>query len=100
VTKSKDEKRKLVRAWKAGEREAAEKVLPAPKELLLKLLDHLDEKLAHEGCDHTLRLTIAWAKAQGLDSERIAAWTHENGGFCDCEVLANVESNNPAFGGI
>jgi hypothetical protein len=55
VTKSKDEKRELVRAWKAGEREAAAKALPAAKEILLKLLDHLDEKLAHEACDHTLR---------------------------------------------
>ncbi len=100
MTKSTDEKRELVRALKAREREAAEKALPVPKEILLKLLDHLDEKLAHEGCDHTLRLTLAWAAAQGLDSERIAAWTRENGGFCDCEVLANVESNNPAFGGI
>jgi len=100
VTKSNDEKRELVRAWKAREHEAAVKALPAPKEILLKLLNHLDEELAHQSCDHTLRLTLAWATAQGLDGERIAAWTREYGGFCDCEVLANVESNNPALGGV
>jgi hypothetical protein len=38
MTKSTDEKRELVRALKAREREAAEKALPAPKEILLKLL--------------------------------------------------------------
>lgn len=100
MTKSKDEKRELTRAWKAQERETAEKALPAPKEILLELFAHLDEKLAQEDCDHTLRLTLAWATGRGLDDERIAAWTRESGGFCDCEVLANVESNNPAFGGI
>ena len=95
-----DEKRELKRALRARERETAEKALPAPKEMLLALLNHLDEKLAHEACDHTLRLTLAWAAAQGLDGERIASWTRENGGFCDCEVLANVASNNPAFDGV
>jgi hypothetical protein len=100
VTKSKDEKRRLKRVWKAQERERAEKLLPAPKEVLLKLFDHLDEHLSRDGCDHTLKLTLAWAVTKGLDGDQIAAWTREYGGFCDREVLANVESTNPAFGGI
>ena len=99
MTKSKDEKRKLLREWKAQEREDAEKMLPTAKEVLLKLFDHLDQKLTREGCDHTLRFTLAWAAGEGLDGDRIAAWTREYGGFCDCEVLANVESANPALGG-
>ncbi len=27
----------------------------------------------------------------GLDVERIVSWLRKHGGYCDCEVLANVE---------
>ena len=83
----------------ATAREGGE-VAPGAEEVLLKLFDYLDERLPHDGCDHTLKLTLAWSASEGLDGERVAEWTHAYGGFCDCEVSANVESNNPAFGGI
>jgi hypothetical protein len=55
------------------------------------LLDHLDVRLPEVGCDHTLRVTRAWAADRGFDAEAVAASVAEFGGYCDCEVLANVE---------
>jgi hypothetical protein len=84
-------------AWKAGERAKAEVALPAPKEVLLELFAVLDERLATTPCDHSLRLTTAWADKAGIDRDKLAHWARENGGFCDCEVLANVEDTSGAF---
>ena len=44
-----------------------------------------------QGCDHTLRLVEAWAAANNVDFGKLAVWCRENGGYCDCEVLANCE---------
>jgi hypothetical protein len=90
------EQRRKLNVWKAEERAKAEAALPAPKELLIGLFDHLDEQLSAAGCDHSLRLTLAWADKAGVDREKLAGWTREQGGFCDCEVL-NVPDNNLAF---
>jgi hypothetical protein len=60
-------------------------------EELKALLDHLDERLPHSGCDHTLRLTCRWAADQRIDGERLAESLLHFGGECDCEVLANVD---------
>lgn len=54
------------------------------------LLDHLDERLSEDGCDHTLRLTQAWAEKESRDWTPLADALREAGGYCDCEVLANV----------
>ncbi|MGI4821596.1 MAG: DUF2695 domain-containing protein [Janthinobacterium lividum] len=63
-----------------------------PMQLLLfqELFDFLDEKLAC-GCDDTLRLTEQFAKENDVQVERLKTWLGEHGGYCDCEVLANVE---------
>ena len=43
-----------------------------------------------EGCDRTLRFTEAWARQGGRDVDVIIRAVNELGGYCDCEVLANV----------
>ena len=54
------------------------------------LFDHLDAALT-QGCDHTLRFTREYLGGRSLAVERIVDWLHEHGGYCDCEVLANVD---------
>jgi hypothetical protein len=51
----------------------------------------LDEKLATVGCDDKLRLTKQFANEQQISFEILEEWLGEHGGYCDCEVLANVE---------
>ncbi|MDR1501201.1 MAG: DUF2695 domain-containing protein [Prevotella sp.] len=56
------------------------------------LRDHLIEKLSGKGCNNTLRNTESWLTDNIVheNHERILSGLREEGGYCDCEVLANV----------
>lgn len=64
--------------------------MPLSKEDLRGLFEHLDSELA-SGCDHTANKTLAYLRSRALSPEGIVPWLQELGGYCDCEVLANVE---------
>jgi hypothetical protein len=91
----KERKRELKKQAKARMAEQAEtnweeNMLLEPEQLRT-LIEYLEEALAEEGCDHTLRLTARWAAQKGIDTDALAASLAEFGGGCDCEVLANVD---------
>jgi hypothetical protein len=89
------ERRKaLARELKQRERQAAEARMPLSRDELAALFDHLDEALT-AGCDHSLRFTRQFLAVRSLSEEAIVPWLGEHGGFCDCEVLANVEDAWP-----
>jgi hypothetical protein len=77
--------------WKAQQRAAARAKLPLPNEQMQALFDMLDTQLPRQACDHTLWLTQASLVAQGLPVDPVVTWLRENGGYCDCEALANAE---------
>jgi len=77
--------------WKADQRASARANLPLPDDQMQALFDMLDVEFPRQGCDHTLRLTRAWLESKNLPVEPVVAWLHENGGYCDCEALANAE---------
>lgn len=89
-------KQALKKAWKHQERQKLVASIPMPHDELRALFDYLDTEGA-ETCDRTLRATVAFLQRRGLDVETIVPWLHEHGGYCDCEVAANVED---AFGDI
>ena len=84
-------RKRLRDAARSKERAAARAELPIPASELRGLFDWLDEQLGSRSCDHTLRLTRAWIDEHARDASVIEPWLRDNGGFCDCEVLANVE---------
>jgi len=93
---SKEEKRRRKSLIKIiDQKETAEAIdnMPISFKELAKLLDHLDEQLGVEGCDHTPRMTIKYLENINLPSEEILSWLREYSGYCDCEVLANVEDS-------
>lgn len=60
--------------------------------LLEDLFDYLDEKLPVKGCNNDLSMTISFLKEHGVKNiDNVIAWLQSKGGYCDCEVLANVE---------
>ena len=63
--------------------------MPMTPQQLRGLLDHLDANL--KSCDHTRRLTAIWLDAEQLDKDRVLPWLAEHGGYCDCEVLSNLD---------
>jgi hypothetical protein len=77
--------------WKAEQRAVARAKLPLTNDKMRALFDMLDTELPQQGCDHTLRLTRVWLASNRLPIEAVVAWLHENGGYCDCEALANSE---------
>ena len=81
----------LRRAAQARQRAHEDAGVTVARETLWALFDSLDESIA-EGCDHSLRLTARFLASRGIAVESVVPWLGEYGGFCDCEVLANVES--------
>jgi Protein of unknown function (DUF2695) len=84
-------RKELLRAHKAATHESARKTLGLTESELTALRDTLDAAAEHLRCDHTVRITREWATSRGLDPNTVSAGVREFGGFCDCEVLANVE---------
>lgn len=91
-----ERKKELLEKVKAAEKSKAESELPASKEDLSDLLDWVDRNVG-DGCDHTMRFTLEFIRERGLDEERVVAWLHWYGGYCDCEVAMNVEDSCPAM---
>lgn len=97
---SKDEKKRrqvLVRAWQEQERATAEaeadKRLPFPRQSLLSLFRYIDDGWDEHGCDRTPQRTIDYLNKIGLSQDKqndVLTWLEEQGGACDCEILANV----------
>jgi hypothetical protein len=65
--------------------------MPLDRARLESLLVHVDAAVVSEGCDHTRRATDTWAVQHGVELERLHEGLEEYGGFCDCEVVMNVD---------
>ena len=92
----KEEKRRRAKLVEAiVQKDTAEAIarMPISFNALAKLFDYLDLQLGEEGCDHTNKMTKTFLEEQQLNSESILPWLEEYGGYCDCEVLANVEES-------
>jgi len=97
---SKEEKqrrRQIGQTLTSQERVREEASLPLSKAQLRTLLDTLDNALAEDSndgasgsCDHTLSRTQAFLTENSLPQDGILDWLRGQGGYCDCEVLANV----------
>ena len=93
---SKEEKRRraqLVEAMVQKDTEEAIERMPISFSDLAALFDYLDEQLGEQECDHTPKITKAFLENRKLDAKLIIPWLEEYGGYCDCEVLANVEES-------
>ncbi len=93
---SKEEKKRraaLVEAQVQKDTENAIEKMPISFSVLAELFDHLDVELGEQGCDHTSKITQQFLKERNLNLKKILSWLEEFGGYCDCEVLANVEES-------
>lgn len=87
-------KKRQLEVWSAlsgEERMRFLATLPATKEQIEDLFDYLDRRLADESCVHNLRFTMQFLMERRLDMPRVMSWLNENGGYCDCEILQNIE---------
>ena len=86
-----DKKKQILKAWKTSKKAEAREGFPAPLNSLEELFEWVDQALDEYGCDHTYRFTLQWIENAGLREKTIVPWLQANGGYCDCEVIANVE---------
>lgn len=87
----KDKRKEILRQIKAKEKENFYNSLPMDKETFQELFDYLDDNLG-EGCDHKMTFTLGFLGDKGISNiDQVIEWLNDNGGYCDCEVLANVE---------
>jgi hypothetical protein len=91
--KTEKQRRKELRdAMRIQEQDNFENNLPMEKEKFKTLFDYLDEALPENNCDDTNRLTKKYL--EGIKQENIESvleWLANHGGYCDCEILGNVE---------
>ena len=83
----------LVQKWRDQVRASKEAALPITRSELGALFDWLSEHNSADSCDNTLRDTKQFIREHDLPQESTIAWLMENGGGCDCEVLANIEAD-------
>ncbi len=63
---------------------------------LSQLVKHVEERVAEEGCDHTLRFAEEWAAEHGHEWRRLRDTLGAAGAYCDCEVLLNADPDADA----
>ncbi len=86
-------RKKLVGSVVAQKRAAEEATMPISKADLKSLFNFLDQTIGVSACDHSLRHTRSFLVAHHLPEAAVVPWLGEHGGYCDCEVLANVEDH-------
>lgn len=66
--------------------------MPLEEVQLESLIQWLDTEIQRSGCDHTHKLTRSWLREHGFAPTRTIGSLMALGGFCDCEVALNVET--------
>ena len=92
---SKEERKARIRQWRAVERTELVESIPMTPEQLNSLLDYLDANI--KSCDHSTKLTNIFLQAEKIDKNLVLPWLAEHGGYCDCEVLFNLEDLAVSF---
>ena len=88
----KSRKKELKKLAAQRQRDAFEKSLSMNRAEFEGLFEFLDEGLAHRDCDGTHSLTLEFLRARRVPNEAaVLDFCEQNGGYCDCEVLNNVQ---------
>jgi len=88
----KKERKKILRELKEKKKAEFEKSLPMDRNLFDNLFDYLDEQIEESGCSHTLKITTLFLNENNISIEPVLTWLEKHGGYCDCEVLMNVQN--------
>lgn len=64
--------------------------LPERQDTISSMLDFIEDELYDSGCNHSLQHAMRFMMENRLDFPRLTSWLNENGGYCDCKVMAEV----------
>ena len=85
------DKKAMKKAYKEKELKEFKESLPMKETDFLPLFDFLDHELGQTECAGDLSLLQKYCVKENLDYPSLKEWFKKYGGFCDCEILANVE---------
>lgn len=66
--------------------------LPIKPDELEELFFYIRSRFKNQLCDDTAKFTMQYLVDNRLPFPKIIAWLNENGGYCDCKVLENIET--------
>lgn len=88
----KERRKQILNGLKQKHQQEFEAGLPMNRAVFKNLFDHLGNQLGENSCDHTNKLTAEFLEKNKIGNiENVLNWLADNGGYCDCEILANVE---------
>jgi len=88
----KERRRQIKIELRAKAKAEFESSLPMNRERFKGLFNYLNSVLQKEKCNEDHELTIWFLELIGVENvDEVVGWLIGNDGFCDCEVLANVE---------
>lgn len=87
----KTRRKELLHAVRDDAKRKVRDSLPVPAPVLKALFNHLDERLGSSECDNTLRYVRDFIRNHSLPEKAVVSWLEDNGGYCDCEALANAK---------
>ena len=88
----KSKRKEILKAIKEKELAEFRQNLPMSEDKFIRLFELLDAELHAHGCDHSLKLTKQILSNLCVkDVLSVLAWLEEQGGYCDYEVMMNVE---------
>lgn len=64
--------------------------LPAGQQTISDMLDFIEDELYDSECNHSLQYAMRFMMENRLDFPRLTSWLNENGGYCDCKVMAEI----------
>lgn len=96
VQSGKTDKKAKLRAWRDAEHAKARLEFPLSDQMLAEFFAGIESLRATHGCFHDTRhaeATLVSLECSTDDIERVFAWCESNGGYCDCEIVANTEQH-------
>ena len=87
----KEKRRKFKLEQKEKEQQNFLNNLPISKEIILEMFDFLHENDALKKCNHNFDITKSFLTKKNIILEKTYNWLEKYGGYCDCEILYNVE---------
>jgi len=86
-----ERKKFLKNRFVQDQKDAFLNTIPLPIATFTDLFDFVNDKLEEEGCDHHLTFTLEFLKTRKIETEKVLDFVRDNGGYCDCEIIYNVE---------
>lgn len=88
----KNNRKQLLSDLRKKAAEDLENSLPMSRSNFMKLFDYLNVELSESDCDDSNRLAMKFLSQINIENSQVVLdWLAEKGGYCDCEILANVE---------